>query len=41
MSKLDRQFTATMLPLKAATRKAIGKDVGDVVTVRLVERLDG
>jgi hypothetical protein len=30
-----------MLPLKAATRKAIGKDVGDVVTVRLVERLDG
>jgi hypothetical protein len=30
-----------MLPLKAATRKAIGKDVGDEVTVHLDERLDG
>ena len=30
-----------MLPLKAETRKAIGKDVGDAVTVRLEERLEG
>ena len=29
-----------MLPLKAETRKTIGKDVGDAVTVRLEERLD-
>jgi hypothetical protein len=29
-----------MLPLKAETRNAIGKDVGDTVTVRLEERLD-
>ena len=29
-----------MLPLKAETRKAIGKDVGDEVTVHLDERLD-
>ena len=30
-----------MLPLKAETRKAIAKDAGDTVTVRLEERLDG
>ena len=29
-----------MLPIKAALRKAIGKDVGDAVTVRLEERLN-
>jgi hypothetical protein len=29
------------LPVKAAVRKAIGKDVGDSVTVRLQERLHG
>jgi len=29
------------LPIKAATRRAIGKDAGDVVTVRLEERVDG
>ena len=29
------------LPVKAAVRKAIGKDVGDPVTVRLQERLTG
>lgn len=28
-----------MLPVKAEVRKAIGKDVGDTVTVRLLERL--
>lgn len=28
-----------MLPVKAATRKAIGKDVGDSVTVHLKERI--
>jgi hypothetical protein len=28
------------LPVKAATRKAIGKAAGDEVTVRLEERLD-
>ena len=28
-----------MLPVKAALRKKIGKDVGDTVTVRLDERL--
>jgi hypothetical protein len=28
------------LPVKAAVRKAIGKDAGDVVEVRLVERLE-
>ena len=28
------------LPIKAALRKAIGKDAGDDVTVRLEERLD-
>jgi hypothetical protein len=27
------------LPVKAAVRRAIGKDVGDTVTVRLTERL--
>jgi len=27
------------LPVKAATRKAIGKEAGDVVQVRLLERL--
>jgi hypothetical protein len=27
------------LPIKAATRKAIGKDAGDRATIRLVERL--
>ena len=30
-----------MLPIKAAVRKAIGKDVGDTVTIQLVERIDG
>ena len=30
-----------MLPLNAAVRRAIGKDVGDTVTVHLVERLNG
>jgi len=29
-----------MLPVKAAVREAIGKDVGDAVTVRLEERID-
>ena len=29
-----------MLPVKAAVRKAIGKEAGDVVAVRLEERLD-
>jgi hypothetical protein len=29
------------LPIKAAIRKKIGKDVGDTVTVRLTERLPG
>jgi hypothetical protein len=29
------------LPVKAATRKAIGKEAGDSVTVRLEERLAG
>jgi hypothetical protein len=28
------------LPVKADLRKAIGKEAGDVVTVRLEERLD-
>lgn len=28
-----------MLPMKAALRKQIGKDAGDEVTVRLLERL--
>jgi Domain of unknown function (DUF1905) len=29
-----------MLPVKAETREAIGKDVGDVVTVTLEERIE-
>lgn len=29
-----------MLPIKAETRKAIGKEAGDTVTVHLQERLD-
>jgi hypothetical protein len=29
------------LPVRAEVRKAIGKEVGDSVTVRLEERLDG
>jgi hypothetical protein len=29
-----------MLPVKAATRRRIGKDVGDTVTVHLAERVD-
>ncbi|GHB22133.1 hypothetical protein GCM10010331_05420 [Streptomyces xanthochromogenes] len=29
------------LPVKAEVRKAIGKEAGDTVTVRLEERLDG
>jgi len=29
------------LPVKAGVRKAIGKEAGDTVTVRLLERLDG
>lgn len=29
------------LPVKAAVRRAIGKEAGDTVTVRLEERLDG
>jgi Domain of unknown function (DUF1905) len=29
-----------MLPVKAEVRKAIGKEAGDTVTVRLEERLD-
>jgi hypothetical protein len=29
------------LPIKAEIRKKIGKDVGDTVTVRLTERLNG
>lgn len=28
------------LPVKADVRKAIGKDVGDSVTIRLEERVD-
>jgi hypothetical protein len=30
-----------MLPVKAELRKAIGKEAGDSVTVRLEERIDG
>jgi Domain of unknown function (DUF1905) len=30
-----------MLPVKADVRKAIGKDAGDTVTVRLTERITG
>jgi uncharacterized protein DUF1905 len=29
------------LPMKADVRKAIGKEAGDTVTVRLTERLEG
>ncbi|MER5563064.1 DUF1905 domain-containing protein [Streptomyces sp. NPDC002506] len=29
------------LPVKAEVRKAVGKEAGDTVTVRLTERLDG
>lgn len=29
------------LPVKADVRKMIGKDVGDTVTIRLEERVDG
>ena len=29
------------LPIKAEVRRAIGKEAGDTVTVRLQERLDG
>jgi hypothetical protein len=29
------------LPVRADLRRAIGKDAGDTVTVRLLERLDG
>jgi Domain of unknown function (DUF1905) len=29
------------LPVKADIRRAIGKEAGDTVTVRLLERLDG
>ncbi|MFF3154196.1 DUF1905 domain-containing protein [Streptomyces sp. NPDC057910] len=29
------------LPVKADVRKAVGKEAGDTVTVRLTERLDG
>ena len=29
------------LPVKADVRRAIGKEAGDTVTVRLLERLDG
>jgi hypothetical protein len=29
-----------MLPVKAATRKKIGKDTGDEVTIHLTERLE-
>lgn len=29
------------LPIKAEIRRKIGKDVGDTVTVRLIERLSG
>ena len=29
------------LPVKADVRKAIGKEAGETVTVRLLERLDG
>ncbi|MFF3977644.1 DUF1905 domain-containing protein [Streptomyces sp. NPDC055808] len=29
------------LPVKAEVRKAVGKEAGDTVTVRLEERLDG
>jgi hypothetical protein len=28
------------LPMKASLRKAIGKDAGDAVTVRLLERIE-
>jgi uncharacterized protein DUF1905 len=30
-----------MLPVKTDVRKAIGKEAGDTVTVRLEERLNG
>jgi hypothetical protein len=30
-----------MLPVKAEVRKAIGKEAGDTVSVRLEERLNG
>jgi Domain of unknown function (DUF1905) len=29
------------LPVKADIRRAIGKEAGDTVTIRLLERLDG
>jgi hypothetical protein len=29
------------LPVKADVRRAIGKEAGDTVTIRLLERLDG
>jgi Domain of unknown function (DUF1905) len=39
MSRLRKEFTAT-LPINAAVRKAISKEVGDTVTVRLEQRRD-
>jgi hypothetical protein len=38
-SFMARGDGSQMLPVKAATRKAIGKDVGDTVRVLLEERL--
>jgi Domain of unknown function (DUF1905) len=46
---VDEQFTAALqkspnrhkLPVKADIRRAIGKEAGDTVTVRLEERIDG
>jgi hypothetical protein len=43
MSTLDTQFTADgrhKLPLEADVRKAIRKQAGDTVAIRLDERLD-
>ena len=36
-----RRRTSYKLPVKAETRKVIGKEVGDTVHVHLLERLTG